>query len=64
MLSEPVLPDSSTKERCVSSKHKAVLIALTVGEYNVRELSHHALGARGHQPQGTTVVGLLKPVLV
>ncbi len=40
-----------------------VLITLTVGDDNVRELAHHSLGTPVHQTQRPAIVGLEEPVV-
>ena len=63
-LLEIDLPGSSTKQCCISSKNKAVLVALTIGKDHVTKLLHHTRSTHVHQLQGTAVIGLLKAMLI
>ena len=57
-------PSSPAEQCCVSPEDKAVLIALTIGQHNVTELSHHRPSTLVHQLQRSEVIWLLKAMLV
>ena len=49
---------------CRLRAHLPVLITLTIGEDNVRELSHHTLGTIGHEREAPVIIWLLEAMAV